>query len=77
MSRSRRKPIFKEGYKSSSRKKAKKEANSCVRNSKELAKGSHYKKKYCSWNISDWRFDCRWDNIEKLTKKERAKRVRK
>ena len=77
MSRSKRKPIFKDGYKSPGKAVAKRSANKTVRNSKELAKGSHYKKEHCSWNISDFTFDCRWDNIEELTAKEKAKRVRK
>lgn len=77
MSRSRRKPIFKDGYGSKAKKRSKQLANRCVRNSKELAKGSHYKKEYCSWNIADWIFDCRFDDTSTLTKAEKAKRVRK
>lgn len=77
MSRSRRAPVFKDGYKSPGKAVAKRNANRTVRNSKELSKGSHYKKEYCSWNISDFRFDCRFDDISDLTPKEKARRVRK
>lgn len=77
MSRSKRKPIFKEGYKKPSKRILKQAANATVRNSKELAKGSYYKKVSESWDICDWVHDARWDNIENLTPKERAKRVRK
>lgn len=77
MSRSKRKPIFKDGYKSPGKAVAKRGANRCVRSSKELKKGSFYKKVYCSWNIADWIFDCRWDDTSNLTPREKAKRVRK
>lgn len=77
MSRSRRKPIFKDGYGSVNKRRAKKAANVAVKNSKDLPKGSAYKKEYCSWSISDWTFDCRWDSLEGMTAKEKAKRVRK
>lgn len=77
MSRSRRKPIFKDGYKKPSKRILKQAANATVRNSKELAKGSYYKKVSESWDICDYIFDCRWDDISNLTPKEKAKRIRK
>lgn len=77
MSRSRRKPIFKDGYKSKARKIAKGHANRAVRNSDELANGKQYRKQYCSWNIYDYIFDCRWDDISQLTPKDKARRIRK
>lgn len=77
MSRSRRKPIFKDGYGSKSKRKAKKAANIAVKHSKDLPRGSQYKKVYCSWNIADFRFDCRFDDVSDLTPKEKARRVRK
>lgn len=59
MSRSYRKPIFKDGYGSRWKRKEKRYANSVVRRT-ECYDGGYYKRLYNSWNICDWIFDCRW-----------------
>ena len=58
MSRSYKKtPVVKDSScKGSSFKSGKQIANRAVRNEKDVPSGGSYKKVYCSWNISDWRF---------------------
>lgn len=52
MSRSYRKPVAKE----TNKKFFKRVANKKVRRSKIISNNKWYKKLYCSWNISDYRF---------------------
>lgn len=88
MSRSYRKPIFKQGYGSRWKPKAKRQANRRVRiYDAYISNGSMYKKLFNSWDICDWRFDERFESIEygtgwgfvrkELTNKDKAKMVRK
>ena len=58
MSRSYKKtPVIKDSScKGSSFKSGKQIANRAVRNHQDVPSGGSYKKVYCSWNISDWRF---------------------
>jgi hypothetical protein len=57
MSRSYRAPWYVDGYKSRGRKKyAKREANHKVRRIQDIPDGKAYKKFFCSWNISDYRY---------------------
>ena len=56
MSRSYRKPIAVDGYKSKWKPKAKQLANRAVRR-EELKSGGSYKKVYNSWNICDYKFE--------------------
>ncbi len=57
MSRSYRKPIATDGYKSKWKIKEKQLANRAVRTDNELPSGGSYKKAYNSWNICDFKFD--------------------
>ena len=53
MSRSYKKsPVVKDR----NNKTAKRLASKTVRRSSNVTSGGYYKKEYCSWNISDWRF---------------------
>jgi len=58
MSRSYKKmPVVKDSScKGSTFKSGKQIANRAVRKQKDIPNGGSYKKVYCSWNISDWRF---------------------
>ncbi len=61
MSRSRRKPWVKDGYKSGTpgrgrKRKSKRRANRTVRHSTSVPSGGAYKKEYCSWEICDYRW---------------------
>ena len=58
MSRSYKKtPVIKDsGCKGTRYKSGKQIANRAVRNQEDVLNGGSYKKVYCSWNISDWRF---------------------
>lgn len=62
MSRSRKQPIVKDGYKSKWKSKAKRQANRDVRNEEEVTDGGFFKKVSESWNICDWAFDMRNSN---------------
>lgn len=56
MSRSRRKPWVKDGYKRPGKKIPKRTANHKVRKTESIANGKAYKKVYDSWNICDYRW---------------------
>ena len=56
MSRSYKKPYLKDGYKSKSKKLAKRWANRAVRKEDNLASGKQYRKVYNPWDICDWIF---------------------
>ena len=58
MSRSYKKtPVIKDSSCKGTRFKSGKQlANRAVRNQEDVPNGGSYKKVYCSWNISDWRF---------------------
>ena len=58
MSRSYKKtPVIKDSScKGTKYKSGKQLANRAVRNQEDVPNGGSYKKVYCSWNISDWRF---------------------
>ena len=58
MSRSYKKtPVIKDSSCKGTRYKSGKQiANRAVRNHDDVPNGGSYKKVYCSWNISDWRF---------------------
>jgi hypothetical protein len=77
MSRSKRKPVFKEGYGSKTKGRSKQLANRATRVTKEVANGGAFKKVFNSWDICDYIADCRFDDITGLTKREKARRVRK
>lgn len=69
MSRSYKKPIIKDGYKSKWKRKEKRFANKTLKN-KDIANFGNYKKHYNSWDICDWVFDNRWGEITwKMTRK--------
>jgi hypothetical protein len=55
MSRSKRAPIWTEGYDGSTRKRRKRRANKRVRTA-DIADGAAYKKVSNSWNICDFKF---------------------
>jgi hypothetical protein len=56
MSRSKRAPVYTEGYGSKDKKRRKRHANRAVRDSDEVASGSSYKKVSNSWDITDYKF---------------------
>jgi len=62
MSRSYRKPWIREV----SKKGAKRQANKIVRKMEDVPDGMKFKRAYCSWNISDYRF---YDNRPKAKRK--------
>lgn len=65
MSRSYKKPIIKDGYKTKWKRKAKKIANDVVRNSKFVDDFGYYKKLSSSWDICDYIFDYRFSKGSK------------
>lgn len=67
MSRSRKAPIWTQGYKGTWRKVAKRLSNKKVRNQAKIANGKSYKKIYESWNIVDFKF------VDKKNPKARRK----
>lgn len=58
MSRSRRAPVFTEGYKSKDKKLRKRRAARRVRTNQEVGSGSAYKKESNPWDICDFKFHC-------------------
>lgn len=56
MSRSRKAPYIKDGYKSKWKRKAKQQANQAVRNETSVTNGGAYKKVSNSWDICDFIF---------------------
>jgi len=56
MSRSYRRPWVTHGYGTSSRRKAKREANHKVRRTTNIPDGKTYRKVYDPWNIRDWSY---------------------
>lgn len=55
MSRSKRKPIWTEGYGGKRRPSAKHQANKAVRNTEDIGNGKAYRKEYNPWNITDYK----------------------
>lgn len=60
MSRSWKKAYYKDGYGTGHKRFAKQRANRSVRRSADIVDGGYYKKLHCSWNISDYKSDCRY-----------------
>lgn len=56
MTRSKRAPIWTDGYGTKVKKLKKRSANRAVRKSKEVTSGKSYKKEYSSWDICDYKF---------------------
>lgn len=57
VSRSTRKPVAKDGYKSKWKPRAKRRANKKVKQAKDVADGGAYKKVSNSWDICDFKFE--------------------
>jgi len=56
MSRSYRKPWVVDGYDTKRKQWAKRQANKRIRQTSVVADGMQYKKLYCRWDISDYRY---------------------
>lgn len=63
MSRSKRAPIYTQGYGGKTRTWSKRQANKAVRRAEKssIPSGKSYKKEYSSWDIVDWKFYCKTD----------------
>ena len=73
LSRSYKKPIIKDGYKSKWKRKEKRFANSTVRNSEFVDDFGYYKKLSDSWDICDWICDLRFSKDTKWKTKATRK----
>lgn len=73
MSRSRRKPVVKDGYKTKWKQFQKRYANSVVRRNWSIKSGGAYKKYFNSWDICDYIFDLRFSKDDKWKMKATRK----
>ena len=64
MSRSYRKPVATDGYGSKFKKKSKQLANRAVRIADDVADGANYRRLFNSWNICDYKFNYRFNNLK-------------
>ncbi len=65
MSRSRRAPVYTEGYGSPDKKRRKRTAAKAVRRAKEVASGKAYRKVSDSWNITDYKMRAKDDKAKR------------
>lgn len=69
VSRSKRAPVYTEGYGSPDKKKRKRRANRKVRQNKDIADGGAFRKESSSWEITDYKFRVDGKKDKKATRK--------
>ncbi len=65
VSRSRRAPVYTEGYGSPDKKRRKRVAARAVRKAEDVASGKSYRKVSNSWNITDYKFKSKDDKAKR------------